>query len=174
MKITGGQFRNRAIFLPKQNLVRPTSAKVREAIFSMIGQDLQSLSFLDAFGGSGIMAIEAYSRGARPVVVCEKNKVVQGYIVKNIAHLKADIFLKKQSAEEVIASKKWDIIFLDPPYKMDIAPFMKLAFSTAQQFIVAETEKNGLTLDAAADWDEWRVKIYGTSKITIFRRRSIY
>ena len=76
MRITGGKFKNRIVRTTEQKAVRPTSAKIREAIFSMIGQNLEEKSFLDAFGGSGIMGLEARSRGAYPVLISEKNNTV--------------------------------------------------------------------------------------------------
>ena len=64
MKITGGIYKGRVVQFRKHPSVRPTSSRVREALFSMLGQDLNGRTFLDAFGGSGIMALEACSRGA--------------------------------------------------------------------------------------------------------------
>ena len=79
MKLTGGQARGRSLRGRLPDGVRPTSARVREAVFSMLGQDLDGLAFLDAFGGSGLMGLEAWSRGAQ-VVVYERQRATARWI----------------------------------------------------------------------------------------------
>ena len=69
LRITGGQARGRVLKEPVGPGVRPTTDRVREALFSMVGQDLAGQTFLDAYGGSGIVAIEAWSRGAEVTIV---------------------------------------------------------------------------------------------------------
>ena len=64
MRITGGSLRGRVVPGKVRPGVRPTSSRVREALFSMVGQDLEGVRVLDAFGGSGLLSFEAYSRGA--------------------------------------------------------------------------------------------------------------
>ena len=88
MRITGGKFKNRIVKTSDQKKVRPTPAKMREAIFSMIGQNLEGCSFLDAFGGSGIMGLEARSRGAHPVLIVENNRASFRVILKIVKDLK--------------------------------------------------------------------------------------
>ncbi|MCE7957512.1 MAG: 16S rRNA (guanine(966)-N(2))-methyltransferase RsmD, partial [Acidobacteria bacterium ACB2] len=71
LRITGGHLRGRVLEGVPAG-VRPTASRVREALFSMVGQDLRGWSVLDAFGGTGLLALEAVSRGAAPVVVVER------------------------------------------------------------------------------------------------------
>ena len=66
LRVTGGVLRGRVLPAPLPEGVRPTSARTREALFSIVGQDLEGLSFLDAFGGAGLIAIEAWSRTLKP------------------------------------------------------------------------------------------------------------
>ena len=72
MRITGGTLKGRVLPVPVSSGVRPTSSRVREALFSMVGNHLDGVTWLDAFGGAGLTALEASSRGAA-VTVFEKN-----------------------------------------------------------------------------------------------------
>jgi len=118
MKINAGNFKYRNLEIPKE--ARPTSEKVREAVFSMINQDIHSAVVLDLFAGSGSLGLEALSRGAKK---CYFNEVS----AKNIVVLKDNVSLcKAEEMSEISKSdfrrclsqigEKLDIIFLDPPY----------------------------------------------------------
>lgn len=89
MIITGGKYRGRKIQAPDEKITRPTLSKIREGVFntlfSMIG-DFENKSFLDLFGGSGIMGLEALSRGFEEVLVFEKNPKVAQILKKIIIH----------------------------------------------------------------------------------------
>ena len=74
MRITGGVLRGRIIKCP-DGIIRPAMDRMRESVFSILG-DLSGKSFLDLFSGSGTIAIEAVSRGASQVELCEKDKIV--------------------------------------------------------------------------------------------------
>lgn len=133
MRITAGTAKGRRIGFSKAFLrqdetdeLRPTSAKVREAIFDIIRNELSGALFLDLYAGAGGVGIEALSRGAGNVVFVESN----GLRVNMINHLLSEFGFKEQG--KVIKSKayefikresekriKYDIIFLDPPYQSD-------------------------------------------------------
>ena len=87
MIITGGKYKGRKIIAPDEKITRPTLSKVRQGVFntlfSMIG-DFEGKTFLDLFGGSGIMGLEALSRGFEEVVVFEKNPKVAQILKKNV------------------------------------------------------------------------------------------
>ena len=91
MIITGGEYKGRKIIAPDENITRPTLSKVRmgvfNTLFSIIG-DFEDKSFLDVFGGSGIMGLEALSRGFKEVTVFEKNPKAAQIIKKNYESLK--------------------------------------------------------------------------------------
>src|SRR5574344_2103872 len=96
MKITAGKFKGRSVIAPDENIVRPTLSKTREAIFSSLYSlmDFEGKLFLDMFSGSGIMGLEAISRGFE-VVAFEKNVKVSNVIKENykILNLKPDLNL---------------------------------------------------------------------------------
>ena len=169
MRITGGKFRNRSVQISRKSGVRPTSSKMREAIFSMLGQDLDGWSFLDAFGGSGVMGMEAYSRGATSIV-SELDPQVFRNIKSSTNDLGMIIKVLRCDAENSIASRNWDIIFLDPPYSTQAEHYVQLAFSYAQHFVIVETHVTSDTIEAPMEWSLWKNKSYGTSKLVIYRR----
>ena len=119
MRIITGKYKGGVIKMPKG--IRPTQNKVRKAIFDILG-DIEGLSFLELFAGSGAVGFEAISRGAREIIFVEKEKRYQEDIKKNLSVLK---FLNSQVLEldalEAIKrlshqGRKFDIVFLDPPY----------------------------------------------------------
>jgi 16S rRNA (guanine(966)-N(2))-methyltransferase RsmD len=119
MRILGGIYKGRAVFIPAH--IRPTQDKVRKALFDILG-DMEGVSFLELFAGSGAVGFEAVSRGARDLVLVEYSRDCQMAIRKNIESLKPKACdLYPSEAGSAIESlyrdkKKFDIIFLDPPY----------------------------------------------------------
>jgi len=123
MRITGGIYRSRRVQCPP-GVIRPAMDRMRESMFSILG-DIGGLSFLDLFTGSGVVGIEAASRGAEPVVLVEKDRRKTPVIRKNISFVESPIRLLIQPAERYIATQascrdsKFDIIYLDPPFKYE-------------------------------------------------------
>ena len=84
--------------------MRPTSARVREALFSVLGQHLEGLSVLDAFGGSGLLSFEAASRGAGPITVVERNRRQVRSIERQAAELGLE--LRELGQPEAAATRR--------------------------------------------------------------------
>jgi 16S rRNA (guanine(966)-N(2))-methyltransferase RsmD len=124
MRIITGKYKGRNIKLPKG--IRPTQNKVRKALFDILG-DIEGLTFLDLFAGSGAVGFEALSRGAKGVVLAESNPDSVFAIKENITMLNPEsLILYPSDAQKVIENlhksrKTFDIIFLDPPYYKDLA-----------------------------------------------------
>jgi len=127
MRITSGTLKNRKIKSREGKETRPTLERIKEAIFSIIGDKITDARFLDLYSGTGNMAIEALSRGASRAVMIEQDKEALRIIIDNVNDLKLaekcrayknDVF----RALEILGRKneKFDIIFLDPPYKENI------------------------------------------------------
>ena len=93
--------------------------RMRESMFSILG-DIEGLSFLDLFSGSGCVGIEAASRGAEPVVLVEKDSKKKPVVLKNISFVEEDIKLKMMSAEKYmsICGRSFDLVYMDPPFPM--------------------------------------------------------
>ncbi len=118
MRITGGRYRGRTIQCPK-GVIRPAMDRMRESLFNILG-NIAGESFLDVFSGSGVVGIEAASRGAEPVVLVEKDRVKKPVLMKNISIVESSIRAHIMSAERYLAlpGEKFDYIYLDPPFPL--------------------------------------------------------
>lgn len=116
MRITGGKYARRLIAVPKHD-IRPAMDRMRESVFASLG-DLEGLSFLDLFSGSGSIAIEAASRGAFPVELVERDRRKRQYIERNISMVEEEIVVHILPVEVYVrrAERPFDLIFLDPPF----------------------------------------------------------
>jgi len=125
MRIITGKFKGRALKMPKG--IRPTQDKVRKAIFDIL-MDVEGLTFLELFAGSGAVGLEAVSRGAKGLVLVESDRNCQLVIKENMEHLKTDnVIVYPQEVSRALehlnkVQKKFDIIFLDPPYHKEKIP----------------------------------------------------
>lgn len=132
MRITGGMYSGRKVECPR-GVIRPAMDRMRESLFSILG-DLEGESFLDLFAGSGIVGIEAASRGASPVVLVEKDRKKRSVILRNIAMVETDIRLTMMPAERYRPEgTSFSIIYLDPPFKY-----------TQKEQLISLVEENGL------------------------------
>ena len=125
VRIIGGAWRSRLVnFAPRRDL-RPTPDRVRETLFNWLGQDLTGKTCLDLFAGSGALGLEAASRGARQVVMVERDPVSFRALAASRAALGATaVELKRADALEFLSNDRgvYDVVFLDPPFKADYWP----------------------------------------------------
>lgn len=126
MRIISGRARGTKLYTLEGTTTRPTLDRVKEPLFNIINFDLQDANVLDLFAGSGALGLEAVSRGAKKVVFSENNYKAIEIVEKNISKTKFEnetILIKKdfEKALDEIKKKdiKFDIVFLDPPYKMN-------------------------------------------------------
>jgi 16S rRNA (guanine966-N2)-methyltransferase len=119
MRITGGIYRGRTILCPP-GVIRPSMDRMRQSLFSILG-DLEGTSFLDLFSGTGILGVEAASRGAAPVLLVEKDPRKKPTILKNISFVTSHIDLVVAPVERFLRTnqRSWDLIFLDPPFDFE-------------------------------------------------------
>lgn len=121
MRIIAGSRKGARIFAPKGHATRPTADRVREAAFNLIGP-VEGASVLDLFAGSGAMGLEALSRGAASVLFVDSDRQACRTIERNLAklHLSGAAVLRRDAlralAEEAAAGRRYDLIFVDPPY----------------------------------------------------------
>ncbi len=128
MRITGGKLKGRIIKCP-DGIIRPAMDRMRESVFAIIG-DLSGKSWLDLFSGSGTIAIEAVSRGASQVQLCEKDRIKIKQVLENVSVTEKELGVKigcHFMAVELFLKRckdKFDYIFLDPPfpykYRLDL------------------------------------------------------
>lgn len=121
MRVIGGEFRSRKLKSLPGMEVRPTPDRLRETLFNILSPRIRDAVFLDAYGGTGAVGIEAVSRGARQALFIEKSKVAVAVIEENIASLGiADrCRVMRGSVQLLLPRHPADIVFLDPPYTQE-------------------------------------------------------
>lgn len=120
VRIVGGEWRSRLLSVADATGLRPTPDRVRETLFNWLGQDLHSLRCLDLFAGTGILGFEAASRGAAEVVLVERDPLALDALHKAAKTLQAaQVEIVRGDAVRFLQStpRKFDVIFLDPPYR---------------------------------------------------------
>ena len=126
MRIISGTARGTKLYTLEGKATRPTLDRVKESLFNIIQNEIINSNFLDVFSGSGAIGLEAASRGAKKVILCDKSKDAINIINKNIekTHLKEKVELYNLDYETLLKNKvkeKMDIIYIDPPYNSDFA-----------------------------------------------------
>lgn len=119
VRIVGGRWRSRLIQVSSVAGLRPTPDRVRETLFNWLGQDLSGRVCLDLFAGSGVLGLEAASRGAEFVTLVERDPRAFAALEKTHQNLgAANLELVKGDALQflAVAQRKYDVVFLDPPY----------------------------------------------------------
>jgi len=123
MRVIAGTHRGRRLYGPRALALRPTSDRVREALFSILGNRLANCRFLDLYAGTGAVGIEAISRGAEHVTSVESNREVLKLLQQNVklCHIGQQLEVKDQKVEQFLnRPDQWngpyDIVFADPPY----------------------------------------------------------
>lgn len=176
IRITGGVNRSRKLITPETSLTKPTMDKVRAAVFNALNEDVNNKVILDLFAGSGSYGLEAMSRGAKEVTFVDQSPLAISAINDNIKNLKiTNSDVKKEDALNYLnnVEKKFDIIFIDPPYKLEIYEkclelIENRALLNNQGIIVLETEK---PLDINEDnYKKIKLYKYGLAKIYILRK----
>lgn len=128
MRIIAGEKRSRRLLTLDGLDTRPTLDRVKEALFSILSPRVPGARVLDLYAGSGALALEALSRGAETAVLCDASRKACQVISANIAALeyggKARLLCMPDTAALVLLQREeaeFDLIFLDPPYRMDTA-----------------------------------------------------
>lgn len=178
MRVVAGKLRHRNIEMTHLETTRETQDKVRGAIFNMIGPYFDGGKALDLFAGSGAMAIEAYSRGITEIDMNDIEPKAIEVCRKNCQSLKIDHarFSTKEYKQFLSETNlKWNIIFLDPPYRMDhIEEIIAEVYPHLEKkgLVVFEFAKDSpypleyKTLAAIKD------KTYGIKRVVIYQERS--
>jgi len=178
MRITTGKYKGRKLKMPAG--IRPTQDKVRKALFDILG-DIEGLTFLDLFAGSGAVGFEALSRQARGVVLVESNSASVAAIRENLAILKAeDCIVYPADSQKVIENlyksrKTFDVIFFDPPYRQDLA---KKTLQTLKAYdilspdglIIAQHFKSENLPESLGVLSLIRQYTYGDNVLSLFRK----
>jgi 16S rRNA (guanine966-N2)-methyltransferase len=137
VRVVAGRFKGHRLRAPKGTRTRPTADRVREAVFSMLG-DVSGARVLDLYAGSGALGIEALSRGAGPVVFVERDPRAVAALRRNLDELGLEQPIKRQDVLRFLARLEgtFDLVFADPPY--DSASRLAGSLSDALPAVLSE------------------------------------
>lgn len=180
MRVIAGKARGTKLIGPQGLETRPTSDRIKETLFNIIGPNLYDLSFLDIFSGSGAIGIEALSRGAKEATFIDGSKAACQVIRQNlektrfqeqsvILNLPTDQALHKLKAQ----NKEYDFIFMDPPYNKDlINDTLSLVIENKllrpQAYIIVE-RPTSYKLKTYEELTLWREKKYSVTTMSILK-----
>lgn len=177
MRVITGSARGRRLeTLGGEDVTRPTAEAVKEAVFSMLQFELEGKSVLDLFAGSGQLGIEALSRGAEHCTFVENNRQAMQVVQNNIARCGfegSSRTVMSDASAFLSRGGSYDIAFLDPPYRQGIIDkclpklFPLMASNGA---VVCETSREEDLPDGLCGWRSDRVRTYGKTKITLYRK----
>lgn len=177
MRVTGGIGRGRRLKVPSGSRVRPTSDKVKQALFNILGDRVADAAFLDLYAGAGGIGIEALSRGAGRVVFVDSSRGSLAVIKQNIEQTglgeraqvvpaKAEAFLRK-------SSESYDIVFLDPPYAEEMQPLLELIAGSEivkpEGVVIAEHFKKQPSPEKAGSLSLYREARYGDTVLAFYK-----
>ncbi|HYQ59904.1 MAG TPA: 16S rRNA (guanine(966)-N(2))-methyltransferase RsmD [Desulfatiglandales bacterium] len=182
MRITGGRLRGRRLASFKGLEIRPTSDRVREAIFDILGHHLRGEKVLDLFAGTGSLGIEALSRGAawalfidyspKAIELMGKNLKLCGLETEGVV-LRKDL-LKGFPRRHRLLEEKVDLVFVDPPYRKGILlpvleELSQLNMLGSPATVVAQSEQREVLPPRVSSLDMVKSRIYGETRITLYR-----
>jgi 16S rRNA (guanine966-N2)-methyltransferase len=181
-RIVAGSARGRLIAMPPGQRTRPTTDRVREALFAALAswagtagrpadQSLAGLAFCDLYAGSGAVGLEAASRGARPVLLVESDRRTARLAAKNAADLGLEADIQLATVEGVTdrpAVRPYDVMFADPPYELAgdavsavLTGLVRHHWLAPTGLVVVERSRRSTALDwPDAFVDVW-VRLYG-------------
>ena len=169
MRVVAGQLGGRRLVTPDGTSTRPTTDRVREAIFNSLGSAgvLEGAVVADLFAGSGAIGIEALSRGAGRCVFVERDRAALRALNDNLDELDLRDRSKVLSSDamSVAATIDADIVFADPPYDFDA--WAELLGRVTADLVVAES---GAPVAAPSGWTVIREKKYGRTRVTFLER----
>ena len=145
MRIVAGQWRGRRLVAPPGRTTRPTSDRVREAVFSILGP-LDGENVLDLFAGSGALALEALSRGAAEATLVERDRAALEALRANAEALGAGVRVIAGDAAAFLrsaakAGDHYDLVFLDPPYRATVEELALQPVLAPDARVVAESDR---------------------------------
>lgn len=179
MRVVGGKWGGRTIRAPRGLSVRPTADRVREAVFAILGDDVEGSVVLDLFAGTGAMAIESLSRGAAGAVLVESSPAALAALRGNLAALAAEgavcMPLDYREAVRRLKAKgrAFTLVFLDPPYGKGLVGSAAGLLSRAGilapgAVVVAERAARDPEETLPAGWTERTERRYGDTRIAVF------
>jgi 16S rRNA (guanine966-N2)-methyltransferase len=174
MRVISGSLKGRVLHSPRGRDTRPTQDRVREALFSILGQ-VEGARVLDLFAGSGALAIEALSRGAASATLVDSSPQAIAAIRRNLVELEMGAELRHQTAEAFLARarrdhRQYDLVFVDPPYsrvsgwRERLSAALSPVLAPRARVIVESDSRAPLALDMTLGFE----RRYGDTLIRIY------
>lgn len=165
--------------MPAGDRVRPTSDKVKQALFNILGERIEGTAFLDLFAGAGGVGIEALSRGARRVVFVDDARRSLQTIRHNLEQAgfisQAEVIAARAESYVRKAEERYSVIFLDPPYSTELRPLLELISGSdllePGAAVVAEHFKKQQSPQKAGDLVLFREAAYGDTVLAFYQRQ---
>lgn len=181
MRIIGGQARGRTIVAPAGAKTRPTQDYVRESLFNILRWDVPQARVLDLFAGTGALSLEAVSRGAQDAVLVDADRDACAAIRRNIesARMQEQCRLLQKDYRAAMEQlgregRRFDLIFIDPPYKMENTGEMCAALYDggllAEAFLIVVEHRRGCAPLLDARFEAFDQRNYGDTQVTFVRR----
>lgn len=183
MRVISGTARGTKLNSIESLSTRPTLDRVKEALFSIIQTHLQDSNVLDLFAGSGALGIECISRGAKHCTFCDKSyeaiKMLKQNLQRTKFETKATILVEDyKKCLQKLDKNKFDIIFIDPPYKLDIAVnsiklILEYDILAKDGIIILETDEEEREIKELENinLEVYDVRKYGRVKLIFLRER---
>ncbi|MGI6686165.1 MAG: 16S rRNA (guanine(966)-N(2))-methyltransferase RsmD [Bacillota bacterium] len=180
MRVISGQAKGRLLTAPRGFITRPTSDRVKEAIFNVLAPKIMGSHVLDAFAGSGALGIEALSRGAEHVVFIEKRREAWLTVKKNLALTgfdgRAEVFMGDFASVLSCLEERFDLIFLDPPYnegliQKAVSLIIDSGLLKSEGVIIIETASKFQELPTKEEITLKKESVYGDTAVLYYQYR---
>ncbi len=186
MRVIAGNVRGKKLISPPTDEIRPTSDRVKESLFNIVGFDIRNCVFLDLFCGSGAIGIEAISREAEKVYFVDSDITSIELTKKNIESCKFDLDRYKILKSDVFdalnsfANKgmQFDYIFMDPPYGFKdigkvIESISENGLLNESGILIAETKVDDFVPEETEKLNKVREKKYSITKLSFYERNEL-
>jgi 16S rRNA (guanine966-N2)-methyltransferase len=182
VRIIAGKFRGRKLTCPKL-VTRPTLDRVREALFSILG-DLSDARVVDFYAGSGALGLEALSRGASHVTLVEGDRQAAQVIRKNVEGWGIDGAYRvlecavERSRSSLAGAAPIDLVLADPPWKISgeaaviVSKVVKGLLSPSAIVVLGHASRDELGVDAESGLERYDRRAWGDSALSFFRRQA--
>jgi 16S rRNA (guanine(966)-N(2))-methyltransferase RsmD len=176
MRVISGTYGGRQLVAPRGSQTRPTSDRVREALFSVLG-DVRGTRVLDLFAGSGALAIEALSRGAGEATLVDWSSAAVNAIRRNLAALGVEAQVVRQPVARFLRrarenAREYDLVFIDPPYRRastlgrELEATLVPVLASAARVVTESDRRSPLELELdlldARRYGDTLIRIYGS------------
>ena len=185
MRIISGTAKGRKLFAPAGDDTRPTSDKIRGSVFNIIGQRVYDAQVLDLFGGTGALSIEAISRGAAHAVIVDSARPAIQMIERNAQNVAKEDFDKRirilksdyRSAIGLLEGRVFDLVFLDPPYRMaeayaDALLRLDSLGCIADDALIVMERLKATPVKVPEGFESFDTRAYGETAVEFVRKRT--